>query len=276
MAFLTVTDDGRDTWFPDSPRAYAGSVARCQEFSRTRTRDSAFYPSHLSCVIRLEGHRLFCFGIVITCSEHALAGLDFLRSTAHDDVAAALAVALTRKAEVAEGTSQPHVAELLHGVAADNLHSPADGHELAALQFARLAEIDVHQLTLLLRRLIMLVVTAEPTNLVLVEPELEAFTIQPVGLGVDALVVEGIIARIADMLNLERQPAAVARGVTEELHVVARPAERGDVLAVLVVVGVGRPFVDRWHGDRRLQLVQVAGRHRVQLLAAHQSVLRQR
>ena len=54
MAFLTVTDDGRDTWFPDSPRAYAGSVARCQEFSRTRMRDSAFYPSYLSCVISLR------------------------------------------------------------------------------------------------------------------------------------------------------------------------------------------------------------------------------
>ena len=47
-----------------------------------------------------------------------LAGLDFLRSPAHDDVSAALAVALARKAEVTEGTSQSHVAERLDGVAA--------------------------------------------------------------------------------------------------------------------------------------------------------------
>ena len=52
-----------------------------------------------------------------------LAGLDFLRSPAHDDVSAALAVALARKAEVTEGTSQSQVAERLDGVAADNLLS---------------------------------------------------------------------------------------------------------------------------------------------------------
>ena len=76
-------------------------------------------------------------------------------------------------------------------------------------------------------------------------------------------------------LYLERQPAAVAGGVAEELHVVARAAERGDVLAVLMVVVVGRTLVDGGHGDGCLQLVQLRGAHRVELLAAHQTVLRQ-
>ena len=187
---------------------------------------------------RSERHCLFAFGLIITGRKHVLAGLDFLRSTTHDDVAATLAVALAGEAKVTEGTSQSHVAERLDGVAADNLHGTADGHELATLQFARLAEKDVHQFALLLRGLVVLVVTAESTDLVLVEPELEAAFVQPVGLGVDALVVKGMVARIADLLNLERQPAAVARRVAQELHVVACAAERGDVLAVLVVVGV--------------------------------------
>ena len=54
MAILKVTDDGHDTWFPDSPLAYAGSVVRCQKFLRTRTRDSVYYPSHPSCVTYIE------------------------------------------------------------------------------------------------------------------------------------------------------------------------------------------------------------------------------
>ena len=117
---------------------------------------------------------------------------------------------------------------------------------------------------------------AELLDLLLREPELEALLIEGVGLGVDALVVEGMVARRQDRLDLEGQPAAVARGVAEELRVVARATKRGDVLSVLMKVGVGLALVDAWHGDGRLQLVEFRGAHGVQLLAAHQSVFRQR
>ena len=85
-----------------------------------------------------------------------------------------------------------------------------------------------------------------------------------------------MVAWRVDRRHLEGQPAAVARGVAEELRVVARAAKRSDVLAVLVKVGIGSTLVDGRHGDRRLQLVQFRGLHRVQLLAAHQPILRQR
>ena len=47
-------------------------------------------------------------------------------------------------------------------------------------------------------------------------------------------------------------------------------------MAVLSIVGIGRSLVDGGHSDGCLQLVQLRRSHRVQLLAAHQSVLRQR
>ncbi len=77
-------------------------------------------------------------------------------------------------------------------------------------------------------------------------------------------------------MAIERQPAAVTRLVAEELHVVARAAERGDMLSVLMEVGIGRPLVDRRHRHRSLQLVQLRRAHRVELLTADQPVLRQR
>ena len=108
------------------------------------------------------------------------------------------------------------------------------------------------------------------------EPELEALLIEGVGLAVDALVVERLVARRLDALDLEGQPAAVACRVGEELRVVARGAEGSNVLAVLMEVGVCRPLVDRGHGDGGLQLVQLRGPHGVELLAAYQPVLCQR
>ena len=84
-----------------------------------------------------------------------------------------------------------------------------------------------------------------------------------------------MLAGRLDALNLEGQPAAVAGGVGEELQVIARATERCDVLAVLMVMGIGRSLIDGLHGDSRLQLVELRGSHRVELLAAHQPILRQ-
>ena len=75
------------------------------------------------------------------------------------------------------------------------------------------------------------------------------------------------------MLYLEGQPTAVASGVAEELGIVASAAERGDVLAVLMIMGVGCSLVDARHGDDGLELVQLGWAHGVQLLAADEGVL---
>jgi len=59
-----------------------------------------------------------------------------------------------------------------------------------------------------------------------------------------------MVSRRLDALHLEGQPAAVVRRVWEELRIVARATERGDVLAVLVVVGIGGlSVVDTWAGS---------------------------
>ena len=107
------------------------------------------------------------------------------------------------------------------------------------------------------------------------EPVLEALLVQGVGLRVNALVVEGMFAGRLDALYLEGQPSAVAGGVGEELYVITRAADGCDVLSVLMEMGIGCTLIDRRHGDSRLQLVEFRGSHRVELLTAHQAILRQ-
>ena len=106
------------------PLVRTQEVLSVAKSSRVHVRGILRFIRHICHVsFRSERHCLFAFGLIITGRKHVLAGLDFLRSPAHDDVSAALAVALARKAEVTEGTSQSHVAERLDGVAADNLLS---------------------------------------------------------------------------------------------------------------------------------------------------------
>ena len=109
----------------------------------------------------------------------------------------------------------------------------------------------------------------------LLHPVLETLLIERIGLTVDTLVVEWMRARIVDTLHFEGHPAAVARRVGQELHVVARAAERRDMLAVLRCMAEGRTVINRGHRHRRLQVVQLRRCHRVELFAAHQPVLRQ-
>ena len=97
----------------------------------------------------------------------------------------------------------------------------------------RTAEVLVDELLLQRRRLELFVMASQTPHLVSVEPVAETLTVQGVRLAVDTHVVEGRRARRVDAAHLERQPAAVARRVAEELHVVARAAKRGDVLTVL-------------------------------------------
>ena len=76
------------------------------------------------------------------------------------------------------------------------------------------------------------------------EPVVEALFIEGVGFGIDALVVDGILTRRQDAVHLERQPAAGTGTVVDEDAVVARAAERGEVLAVFRETLEGRTLVD--------------------------------
>ena len=166
--------------------------------------------------------------------------------------------------------------EVLRDATADDLHGAAHGHILARLLVMRPAEEHIHQFLFYLWRLKLAVVYGQALDVGLVEPELEALLVEGIRLRVYALVVEGVLPGREDAVDLEGQSAAVACGVGEELRIVARAAERGDVFAVLVEMRVRRPLVDAGHGHGGLQLVEFRGPHGVEFLAAHQSVLRQR
>ena len=84
-----------------------------------------------------------------------------------------------------------------------------------------------------------------------------------------------MVARRADALHLERQPAARARHVVDELHVVARAAVAGDMFAALAGMGVWLALVGHPRGDGPLQAVHLRRLHRIQLLTADQAVVRQ-
>ena len=107
------------------------------------------------------------------------------------------------------------------------------------------------------------VVTVQLHDFFFRKPILEAALVKGKGLAVDAFVWERMVAGGDDAFYLEGQPTAVARGVGQKLGGVARAAERGYVLAVLMIMGVGCSLVDAGHGDGCLELVQFGRTHGV-------------
>ena len=89
------------------------------------------------------------------------------------------------------------------------------------------------QLPLGLRHLEAFVVPRHKLHLPLVEPVVEALTVERIGLCEHGVVVERVVSRREDRLHLERQPPPRARVVVDELGVVARAAVGGDMVAAL-------------------------------------------
>ena len=108
----------------------------------------------------------------------------------------------------------------------------------------------------------------EPIPISIVARQVERLRVEP-------LVVDVVRARVVDMVNQERQPAARARRVVQETLVVTRGTQRCDARQVHVVTRVGRTVLDHRHRNHRLQLVQLLDRQRIDLLQAYQHVLRQ-
>ena len=71
----------------------------------------------------------------------------------------------------------------------------------------RFTEVELHKLILQPRCLELAVMLREAQHLLAREPVLEALAVEGVGLAVYAVVVEGVLARREDAIDLEGQPA---------------------------------------------------------------------
>lgn len=183
-------------------------------------------------------------------------------ATDHDEAATGIC-ANPLKTKVYEGSAYIDGTQFLTDTAADDLQGSSHGHELAVLMVQGLAEEQVDELLLKVGGLKLAVVTVQLHDLFFREPILEAALVKGKGLTVDAFVRERMVSGGDDAFYLEGQPTAVARGVGQKMGVVARAAERGYVLAVLMIMGVGRSLVDAGHGDGCLELVQLGRTHGV-------------
>ena len=104
----------------------------------------------------------------VTRHRHVLHTLlDFQARTLYHDIAARVVRATTLVAQFHKGTAYHDWAQLLGGVAADDLHGTCHGHELTRLVLVGFPEIDVHQFRLQPRRLELPVVAVQPLDLVL-------------------------------------------------------------------------------------------------------------
>ena len=113
----------------------------------------------------------------------------------------------------------------------------------------------------------------EALYLVEIEPMPEAVFRELVGLGVYPGVGERMLEGRVDALDLEREPAAVARGIGEELLLIAAGGVGGEAYATLLVRGVDGPYDDVVRGDERLQGIHLAIRHAVDLVHVDQPEL---
>ena len=216
-----------------------------------------------------------CFGGVGFCIVKlgTLVGFHVLRRAADNDEASAAAGADSLKTQFYEGSAHVDGTEFLADAGTDDLQGSRHRHELACFRRSWFAEVQVHQLLFEMGCLELSVMLVQLLDFFFLKPILEAALVEGVGFGIDGIVVEGVLSWGDDMLYLEGKPTAVACGVGQELRVVACATEGGDVLAMLMIVGVGGSLVDARHRDDGFELVQLGWAHRIEFFAAHQGVL---
>ena len=202
-----------------------------------------------------------------------LVGFHFFCRAADDDEASAAAGADSLEAQFYESSAYVDGTQLLADAGTDNLQGSRYGHELACFFWTGLAEVQVHQLLFEMRGLELSIMSVQLLDFFFLKPILEAALVEGVGFGIDGIVVEGVFSWGDDMLHFEGKPTSVACGVGQELRVVACATEGCDVLAMLVIVGVGGSLVDARHRDDGLELVQLGWAHRIEFLAADEGVL---
>ena len=162
---------------------------------------------------------------VVVEDDAFLIGLHLLRCALDDEIATDAVISHPLETKLIEGKPHSRRVQLLTDACADNLNSPCGGHKHAVLALHGNTKIQGHQFPFEMRCLKLTVMTVQLLNLFFREPVLEAALVQSQGLAVDAFVVERMVSWRDDALHLERQPAAVAGRVGQELGVVARSAE---------------------------------------------------
>ena len=202
-----------------------------------------------------------------------LVGLHVLRRAADDDEASAAAGADSLETQFYEGSAYVDGTQLLADAGTDNLQGSRHGHELSCFLWSGFAEVQVHQLLFEMRGLELFVMFVQLLDFFFLKPILKTALVEGVGFGIDGIVVERVLSWGTDTLHLEGKPTAVACGVGQKLRVVACATEGGDMLAVLMIVGVCGSLIDARHRDDGFELVQFGWAHRVKFLAAHQGVL---
>ena len=223
-----------------------------------------------TCVTGVICHGLFGLRIV---ELGTLVGFHVFRRAADDDEASAAVGADSLETKLYEGSAYVDGTELLADAGTDDLQGSRYGHELSCFRWSGLAEVQVHQLLFEMRGLELSVMLVQLLDFFFFKPILKTALVEGVGFGIDGIVVEGVLPRRDDALYLEGKPAAVACGVGQELRVVACATERGNVLAVLMIMGVGGSLIDARHRDDGFELVQLGRAHCVELFAADEGVL---
>ena len=196
----------------------------------------------------------------------------FCRAT-DDDEASAAAGADSLESQFYEGSAHIDGTQLLADAGTDNLQGSRHGHELACLRRTGLAEVQVHQLLFEMGCLELFVMFVQLLDFFFLKPILKTALVEGIGFGIDGIIVERVLSWGDDMLHLEGQPSAVASRVAEELGIIASATEGCDVLAVLMIMGVGGSLVDIRHGDDGFELVQLCRAHGIELFAADEGVL---
>ena len=102
---------------------------------------------------------------------------------------------------------------------------------------------------------------SERTDFRLVEPVGETALPEVHQLAVQSRVVQRMVVGTENILYLERKPAAIARDVRQEVAVIARTAERGDVRSYLLVGSIHGTFHHLRHRYDGFHLLHLPVRH---------------
>lgn len=206
-------------------------------------------------------------------SHRLLVPVDFVAPQLDDAVAPLAADADLLEALLRHHHPDFHGTQLVAQARVDARQYLRVRHEDAGLALHRAAVVRQDELLFQAGHFEVAVVLVRRPYLVVVQPVGKVAADQGVCLGIDVPVVHRMVVGAVDALHFERHPAAVAAQVVQELAVVARAAEAGNVWSHLLVAGIGRPFAHVAHGGERFQLVQLLALHLVQLLEAHQGKL---
>ena len=158
-------------------------------------------------------------------------------------------------------------------LATESRHDVGSGEIYRFLVLAGLAITRRDEFARYIRRLISPVALVELRNLTSVKPIPESRVEKMTYLGIYPGIVDGGCPGIVDMIDFKDEPSAVAGVVGEELHIVARGAERRPVWQSHLAAAIDGTVLDEGLGGHCLELVHLLAPHTVNLLHVDEYVL---